>query len=111
MTGVLSGDRYADSPIHVACAPTPTSASLPISILEPRLEVNSEQKRHSDVTCVEVPPTFSFLFGNQPLEMEGVDDDTSFANIHKAYEQLSPGMKAFLGRTSAVLFSLCSGFV
>lgn len=66
-------------------------------------EENSAASRwHSDVTCVAVPPTYSLLFGKQPLELEGVDDDTCYCNIHKAYEQLSPGMKEWLGRTRAV---------
>ena len=66
-------------------------------------EENSAASRwHSDVTCAEVPPTFSILFGRQPLEMEGVDDDTCYCNIHRAYDTLSPGMKEFLNGTNAV---------
>lgn len=57
---------------------------------------------HSDVTSAPVPPSFSILYGKQPLLMEGVDDDTCYCNIHAAYDTLSAGMKEFLSKTGAV---------
>lgn len=57
---------------------------------------------HQDMSCMEVPFTFSLLYGIQPLEMEGVDDDTCFCNMYKAYDSLSPGLRGFLEPRRAV---------
>lgn len=51
---------------------------------------------HSDITCAETPPALSVL---QALEVPGGGrGDTMFCNMVKAWESLSEGMRALLGR-------------
>lgn len=57
---------------------------------------------HTDISFMDIPPSFSLMYGVSPIEREDVDDDTCFANCQKAYETLSPGLKQFLERTRAV---------
>lgn len=57
---------------------------------------------HTDITGMAIPPTFSLLYGKAPLGIEGVDEDTSFCNMYRAYEFLSPGLRDFLGRTRVI---------
>lgn len=63
---------------------------------------------HQDMSCLEVPFTYSLLYGKAPLEWPGkedpqrsVHDDTLFCNLYKAYETLSPGLQEFLKTTRA----------
>ncbi len=54
---------------------------------------------HSDTTYLEVPPMGSMLLAR---EVPPVGGDTLFANMHRAYETLSPGMREMLGTLRAV---------
>jgi taurine dioxygenase len=54
---------------------------------------------HSDQSYGEIPPTFSILYQEQVPPNGG--GDTMFLSACKAYEELSPGMKAYLeGKTA-----------
>lgn len=54
---------------------------------------------HADITFSETPPLGSVLHCKAIEEGFG---DTLFANVQRAYERLSPGMKAMLGKMKAV---------
>ena len=54
---------------------------------------------HSDTTYLEIPPMGSMLLAR---EVPPVGGDTLFANMHRAYETLSPGMREMLGTLRAV---------
>ena len=54
----------------------------------------SGEEWHSDQSCAEIPPIYSVLYQEQvPPDGGG---DTMFLSAYKAYEELSPGMKAYL---------------
>jgi alpha-ketoglutarate-dependent taurine dioxygenase len=54
---------------------------------------------HSDTTYLEIPPMGSMLLAR---EVPPVGGDTLFANMHRAYETLSPGMREMLGTLRVV---------
>jgi alpha-ketoglutarate-dependent taurine dioxygenase len=54
---------------------------------------------HTDVTCDAEPPLGSMLYVTKTPEIGG--GDTCFASTIRAYETLSPAMKAFLGGLTA----------
>jgi taurine dioxygenase len=54
---------------------------------------------HSDTTYLERPPLATLLYAKETPSHGG---DTLFANQYLAYEALSPGMKAMLGRLNGV---------
>jgi alpha-ketoglutarate-dependent taurine dioxygenase len=54
---------------------------------------------HSDTTYLERPPMASMLIGREVPEAGG---DTEFANMYRAYETLSDGMKRLLDPLTAV---------
>jgi taurine dioxygenase len=54
---------------------------------------------HSDTTYLERPPAATLLYAKETPNHGG---DTLFANQYLAYEALSPGMKAMLGRLNGV---------
>ena len=53
---------------------------------------------HSDGSNYAIPPKATMLYA---LELPPVGGDTMFANMYAAYESLSPGMKALLGKLRA----------
>ena len=54
---------------------------------------------HSDQSCAEIPPMYSVLY--QEIVPPDGGGDTMFASACKAYEELSPSMKAYLeGKTA-----------
>ncbi len=55
---------------------------------------------HTDVTCDEKPPMGSMLYLTKTPEIGG--GDTAFASTVRAYDALSPTMKAFVGGLTAV---------
>ena len=57
---------------------------------------------HTDITNMTVPPSLALLYARQPLEMEGVDEDTCYSNSYRAYENLSRGLQEFLRTRRAV---------
>ena len=59
----------------------------------------SGEEWHSDQTCAEIPPMYSVLY--QEIIPPDGGGDTMFASAYKAYEELSPSMKAYLeGKTA-----------
>lgn len=54
---------------------------------------------HTDTTMMRTPPMGAILYA---LEVPSYGDDTLFANQYLAYETLSDGMKALLGKLRAV---------
>lgn len=58
-----------------------------------------ENSWHSDVTWRERPSLGSIL---RAVEVPAVGGDTLFANMHLAYERLSPELKRFIGELTAV---------
>ncbi len=56
---------------------------------------------HSDVTCDVEPPLGSMLHIHETPSI-GCGGDTLFANMHLAYDMLSPAMQSFLGGLTAV---------
>ena len=61
------------------------------------------QSFHADLTFMEAPPAGAALYAREVPEYGA---DTMFVNMHLAYETLSPGMQALLGRLEAVHESL-----
>lgn len=57
---------------------------------------------HTDITGMEIPPTFSILYGKAPILIEGVDEDTLFCNQYRTLEALSPGLQEFLKGKNAI---------
>jgi len=57
---------------------------------------------HTDITGMAIPPTFSILYGKDPIGRDDVNEDTSFCNMYRAYEELSPGLKDFLGKSRVI---------
>jgi len=53
---------------------------------------------HSDVSCDEIPPLGTIL---QIHVLPQIGGDTLFANMYRAYEELSEPLKAFLGGLTA----------
>ena len=59
----------------------------------------SGEEWHSDQSCAEIPPMYSIL--HQEIVPPNGGGDTMFLSAAKAYEELSPGMKAYLeGKTA-----------
>jgi taurine dioxygenase len=59
----------------------------------------SGEQWHSDQSCAEVPPKFSVLY--QKIIPPDGGGDTMFLSAAKAYDELSPGIKAYLeGKTA-----------
>jgi taurine dioxygenase len=59
----------------------------------------SGEEWHSDQSCAEIPPMYSVLY--QEIIPPDGGGDTMFASAYKAYEELSPSMKAYLeGKTA-----------
>jgi alpha-ketoglutarate-dependent taurine dioxygenase len=59
----------------------------------------SGEEWHSDQSCAEIPPMYSVLY--QEVIPPNGGGDTMFASAYKAYEELSPSMKAYLeGKTA-----------
>lgn len=59
----------------------------------------SGEQWHSDQTCAEIPPMYSVLY--QEVVPPDGGGDTLFLSAAKAYEELSPGIKAYLeGKTA-----------
>jgi taurine dioxygenase len=54
----------------------------------------SGEEWHSDQSCAEIPPMYSVLY--QEIIPPNGGGDTMFASAYKAYEELSPSMKAYL---------------
>jgi len=57
---------------------------------------------HTDISCMAVAPTFSLLHCKEFSGLEDFDSDTCFCNQYNTFESLSPGLKSFLLRTTAV---------
>ncbi|MBT5048981.1 MAG: TauD/TfdA family dioxygenase, partial [Rhodospirillaceae bacterium] len=57
------------------------------------------ERWHSDQSCAEIPPMYSVLY--QEIIPPDGGGNTMFLSAAKAYEELSPGMKAYLeGKTA-----------
>jgi taurine dioxygenase len=97
--------RYFGEPhIHVGGKGT-ASKTIPghPAIRKQYFDANSKrvsgEEWHSDQSCAEIPPMYSVLY--QEIIPPNGGGDTMFASACKAYEELSPSMKAYLeGKTA-----------
>jgi len=92
--------RYFGEPhIHVGGKGT-ASTTIPgyPAIRKQYFDANSKrvsgEEWHSDQSCAEIPPMYSVLY--QEIIPPNGGGDTMFASAYKAYEELSPSMKAYL---------------
>ena len=97
--------RYFGEPhVHVGGKGT-ASKTIPgyPAIRKQYFDANSKrvsgEEWHSDQSCAEIPPMYSVLY--QEIIPPNGGGDTMFASAYKAYEELSPSMKAYLeGKTA-----------
>jgi taurine dioxygenase len=97
--------RYFGEPhVHVGGKGT-ASSTIPghPAIRKQYFDANSKrvsgEEWHSDQSCAEIPPMYSVLY--QEIIPPNGGGDTMFASAYKAYEELSPSMKAYLeGKTA-----------
>ncbi|HEX4040553.1 MAG TPA: TauD/TfdA family dioxygenase, partial [Xanthobacteraceae bacterium] len=97
--------RYFGEPhVHVGGAGT-ASSIVPDhpAIRKQHFDKNSKrvsgEQWHSDQSCAEFPPAYSVL--HQEIIPPDGGGDTMFLSAYKAYEELSPSMKAYLeGKTA-----------
>lgn len=97
--------RYFGEPhVHVGGKGT-ASKTIPghPAIRKQYFDANSKrvsgEEWHSDQSCAEIPPMYSVLY--QEIIPPNGGGDTTFASAYKAYEELSPSMKAYLeGKTA-----------
>ena len=68
-------------------------------VKEPHERINFGGEWHSDTTYLERPPRATLLYA---VEVPAAGGDTIYADMYRAYEHLSPGMQAMLGRLRAV---------
>ncbi len=66
---------------------------------KPEAKLTNGEAWHSDVSCEEIPPLASILYVTKCPENGG--GDTMFANMHAAFDELSPDLQALLlGKTA-----------
>ena len=97
--------RYFGEPhIHVggkgtASKSVPGHPAIRKQYFDARSKRVSGEEWHSDQSCAEIPPMYSVLY--QEIVPPNGGGDTMFASAYKAYEELSPSMKAYLdGKTA-----------
>ena len=61
---------------------------------KPDAKLTNGEAWHSDVSCEEIPPKASILYVTKCPENGG--GDTMFANMHEAFDELSPALQSFL---------------
>jgi taurine dioxygenase len=97
--------RYFGEPHHhvggygTASKPVPGHPAIRKQYFDANSKRVSGEEWHSDQSCAEIPPKYSVLY--QELVPPDGGGDTMFSCAYKAYEELSPGMKAYLeGKTA-----------
>jgi taurine dioxygenase len=66
---------------------------------KPEAKLTNGEAWHSDVSCEEIPPLASILYVTKCPENGG--GDTMFANMHAAFDELSPDLQTLLiGKTA-----------
>jgi len=97
--------RYFGEPHVHAGGESTTSKAVPgyPALRKQHFDKNSTrvsgEEWHSDQSCAEIPPMYSIL--HQEIVPPNGGGDTMFLSAAKAYEELSPGMKAYLeGKTA-----------
>ena len=61
---------------------------------KPDAKLTNGEAWHSDVSCEEIPPKASILYVTKCPENGG--GDTMFANMHEAFDELSPALQSLL---------------
>jgi taurine dioxygenase len=61
---------------------------------KPDAKLTNGEAWHSDVSCEEIPPKASILYVTKCPENGG--GDTMFANMHEAFDELSPDLQSLL---------------
>ena len=97
---LLAFARHFGSPVEYPFAEGIPECPLVTRIVkEPHERINFGGEWHSDTTYLERPPQVTLLYA---VEVPAVGGDTLYSDMYRAYERLSPGMRAMLGRLRAV---------
>ena len=99
-TRLLAFARCFGEPVEYPFAEGIPECPLVTEIVkEPHERINFGGEWHSDTTYLERPPKATLLYA---VEVPAAGGDTLYADMYRACERLSPGMRGMLGRLRAV---------
>ncbi len=91
--------RFGPSGRYPLAEPNPEHPDVNAVVKEPSQTTNFGGVWHSDTTYLEIPALGSLLYAKEVPARGG---DTLFANMYRAYESLSPGLRRLLDGLAAV---------
>ncbi len=91
--------RFGPINVNRFFTPVPEHPEVALVLKEPHQKHNIGGGWHTDHSYDEAPALGSMLYA---LELPSAGGDTLFANMYKAYEALSPGLRSTLAGLSAV---------